>query len=108
MQASKQVSKAKATLLSQEKKGANTATAETKLRQAQSIFEMCNNEKSSMAARSQRVKAKQLKRAMVANANAQLELCRQGIVLCGSLVFRYRRASLHTLKDAIWIARLLA
>jgi hypothetical protein len=47
-QALKQVSKAKATLLAQEKKGTNTATAETKLRQAQSIFEMCNNEKSSM------------------------------------------------------------
>ena len=47
-QAMKQVSKAEKMLASLKKKGANTATAETKLRQAQSIYEMCDNEKSSM------------------------------------------------------------
>jgi len=80
-QAMKQVSKAEKTLAALKKKGANTATAETKLRQAQSIYEMCDNEKSSMSTRTNRVKARQLKRAMVANAEAHLELFRQGIIL---------------------------
>ena len=39
-----QVKKAKKLLDAQRKKGVNTATAETKLRQAYSILEMCENE----------------------------------------------------------------
>ena len=44
----KQVKKAERTLTALRKKGGNTATAETKLRQAQSIYELCENESNSM------------------------------------------------------------
>jgi hypothetical protein len=66
-QAEKQVKKAEKTIASLHKKGSNTATAATKLRQAQSIRDMCTTESEGMAVRTDILKRAKVKRALVQN-----------------------------------------